>query len=113
MSAWTRWRMIANHDEWFCDFLDWDGPACYELAIAGPHGGKLQPVYIGETKNERKRIIAYASHGSHLATIIKWHLKQGWHLYYRAQIKNSKKKAALMQNRLLEKFKYDWNVLLN
>ncbi len=113
MSAWTRWRKIAAGNEWFGDELDWDGPACYELAIAGPRGGNLRIVYVGETSNEKKRVIAYASHGSHLAKIIRWHLKEGWHLYYHAQAKDSKEDAATMQNNLLSRCKYDWNDKLN
>ena len=72
MSAWTQWRKIADRNDWFDDTLDWDGPACYELAI----GGNLRIVYVRETNNESRRVIAYASHGSHLAKIIEWHLKQ-------------------------------------
>lgn len=113
MSVWTRWRKIAYRNHWFDETLDWDGPACYELAIGGPRGGGLKIVYVGETISESKRIIAYASHGSHLAEIIERHLKQGWHLFYRAQTKNSKQEAVHMQNNLLAKFDYDWNIQLN
>jgi len=35
--------------EWFDDKMDWDGPACYELAIAGHRGGDRRQVYVGET----------------------------------------------------------------
>jgi hypothetical protein len=113
MSAWTQWRKIADKRGWYGDDLDWDGPACYELATGGPRGGNLRIIYVGETANERKRVIAYASHGSHLAEIINWHLRQGWHLFYRAQTKNSKRSAVEMQNRLLAEFEYDWNIQLN
>ena len=64
----------------------------------------------GKTSNERKPVIAYASHGSHLAETIAWHLKQGWHLFYRAQTKSSKDEAVRVQNNLLAKFYYDWNI---
>ena len=84
---WTCWRKIADSYQWYGDELDWDGPACYKLAIGGPRGGDLRIVYVGETACERNRIIAYASHGSHLSEIIARHLKQGLHLFYRAQKK--------------------------
>ena len=113
MSAWTQWRKIADRNHWFDDALDWDGPACYELALAGPRGGNLRIVYVGETINECKRVIAYASHGSHLADIIRRHLNKGWHLFYRAQQRPSKQAAVLMQNNLLAEFDYDWNIVLN
>jgi hypothetical protein len=110
---WTDWRKIADKKEWFGDQLDWDGPACYELAIAGPRGGDLKPVYVGETANEKKRVIAYASHGSHLSEIISWHLNQGWTLWYRAVSLGTKKQAKAVQNSLLKRFDYDWNKQLN
>ena len=113
MSTWTHWRKIADRNHWFDDTLDWDGPACYELALAGPRRGSLRIVYVGETVNERKRVIAYASHGSHLADIIRQHLRQGWYLFYRAQLKKSKQAAVRMQNNLLAEFDYDWNIVLN
>jgi hypothetical protein len=71
--GWTEFRKIAESSTWYDDEFDWEGPACYELAIAGPRGGGLRPVYVGETKNEKKRIAAYASHGSHLSDIIDNH----------------------------------------
>ena len=105
--------MIADRNEWFDDSLDWDGPACYELAIAGTQGGDLRIVYVGETVNERKRVAAYARSGSHLAELIDWHLRQGWALWYRAQAQESKEAAKVMQDNLLEQFDYDWNEKLN
>jgi hypothetical protein len=113
MGEWTNWRKIADRTSWYDDALDWDGPACYQLGIAGPRGGGLRIVYVGETVSERRRVIAYASHGSHLAEIIDWHLRQGWNLFYRAQLKKSKQAAVKMQNRLLATFEYDWNIQLN
>jgi GIY-YIG domain-containing protein len=113
MSRWTQWRKIANRNEWFGESLDWDGPACYELGIGGPRGGHLRIVYVGETVNEHRRVIAYASHGSHLSETIAWHLARGWHLFYRAQLTRTKKAAIRMQNSLLARFEYDWNIQRN
>lgn len=113
MSAWTRWLRIATRDEWFDDALDWDGPACYELGLGGPRSGVKHIVYVGETINERRRVATYARSGSHLATIIRSHLKDGWVLYYRAQSKRSKAAARRMQNSLLSRYEYDWNLQLN
>lgn len=113
MSRWTNWRKIADRRGWDGDSLDRDGPACYELALAGPRGGNLRVVYVGETSNEKRRLIAYASHGSHLAEIIDSHLRRDWHLFYRAQLKKSKLAAVEAQDRLLARFDYDWNICLN
>ncbi len=113
LGAWTDWRKIADYGNWYDELLDWDGPAVYELAIGGPRGGDLEIGYVGETSNEKQRIVAYASHGSHLSKIIDSHLKDDRHLYYRAQAKKSKEEAVLMQNRLLSGYDYAWNIQLN
>lgn len=113
MSGWTEWREIARGREWFDDSLDWDGPACYELAIAGPRGGDLHIVYVGETTNEKRRVAAYARSGSHLADLIATHLRDGWSLYYRAQAMSRKAAAKRMQDSLLLHHEYDWNTLMN
>ncbi len=111
--GWTNWRKIADHDHWHPDAFDWDGPACYELSIAGPRGGNRRIVYVGETINEKRRMASYARHGSHLSEIIRQHLQDGWHLYYRAQFAATKQDAVKKQNSLLAKFDYDWNIILN
>ena len=113
MGSWTDWRKIADRRAWYDQALDWNGPACYELAIAGPHGGDLRIVYVGETANERTRVADYARSGSHLAEIIDDHLRRGWSLFYRARATPSKVTAVRMQNQLLSKFVYDWNIQLN
>lgn len=78
--AWTRWRLIAYKKSWYIDAFDWDGPACYELALAGPRRGNLRIVYIGETANEKKRLSTYARSGSHLYKEIEMALRDGWYL---------------------------------
>jgi hypothetical protein len=111
--GWTSWRLLADKRFWYEDCFDWDGPACYELGTGGPRGGRIQPHYVGETGNERRRIKAYASHGSHLADIIDDHLRRGWRLYYRAISCVSKPRAKELQDNLLARFEYDWNIILN
>lgn len=113
MSGWTSWRPIAVGNSWSSTLLDWDGPACYELALAGPRGGSLRPVYVGETSNERKRLAAYAAHGSHLSVEISHSLRQGWTLCYRARALRSKAAAVAAQDALLDRFDYDWNIARN
>lgn len=111
--GWTSWKKIAEHGLWYDDdFDEYTGPACYELAIGGPRLGDLTIVYIGETKSEKERILKYAKNGSHISEIIYLHLKEGWHLYYRATALSSKKEAKEMQDRLLLNFgnsRYPWN----
>jgi len=111
--SWTNWRLIADKRTWYSDELDWEGPACYELALAGPRGGDLREVYVGETKNEKKGLAAYAKHGSHLSKIIDADLRRGWTLWYHATALDTKEDAVAMQNRMLKRWRYDWNIQLN
>jgi hypothetical protein len=111
--GWTDWRLIAESHEWFASTFNHDGPACYELSIAGPRGGDRRTVYVGETKSESTRIAAYASHGSHLSAIIDAHLREGWTLWYRGVACNSKAAAKRMQDNLLTEYDYPWNLQLN
>ena len=110
MSRWTNWRLIADQSHWYDDFLDWDGPACYELALGVP--GRIEPIpmYVGETCNERQRLARHASNKSHLAELIESHLREGWLLFYRARVAPSKERAKLMQDNLLRTFEYEWNI---
>jgi hypothetical protein len=111
--AWTKWRKIADQHTWYSETLDWKGPACYELSIAGMRGGNRIIVYVGETSNERNRISKYARNGSHLSEIIHQHLADGWCLFYRGQVSLTKEAAVKKQNSLLTKYDYDWNIALN
>src|SRR5260370_24264082 len=113
MGQWTTARPIAFKGDWYDDSFDYNGPACYELGTGGPRGGNRHWHYVGETSNERARISCYARSGAHLPEIIDWHLRQGWHLYYRSRAFSSKKLAKQMQDNLLSRCKYDWNKMLN
>jgi len=111
--AWTQWRKLTNQDEWFDDKFGYAGPSCYELGTGGARGGNIQIHYVGETKNKKSRMRCYAAHGSHLSEIIDDHLARGWCLFYRGRSHGSKTEAVAMQNNLLAKHTYDWNVMLN
>lgn len=111
--GWTKWRKIAEGTCWFDDCFDYDGPACYELGTGGPRGGDIRPHYVGETISESGRISQYARNGSHLRRTIDWHLRQGWSIYYRAIACPTKCEAKELQDRLLQRYIYDWNVVSN
>ncbi len=113
MSNWTNWRKLADKKFWYNDQFDYDGPSCYELGIGGPRFGNIKPVYVGKTANEKKRLSDYARHGSHLSPIIDKHLRMGYTLYYRAQAMLSEKDAKRMEDNLLQRFQYKWNIQLN
>ena len=111
--SWTNWRLRAQRNDWFDENFDYDGPVCYELSITGPHGGGRKIMYCGHTENEKRRMSSYGRDGSHLADIIRQHLRDGWCLCYRGYALKSKKQAEAMERRMLGKFKYGWNILLN
>ncbi len=111
--AWTSWRLLAERGDWFDEYFDYDGAACYQLSIAGPRGGDRRVVYCGHTGNEEQRMRRYGRDGSHWAQIIQSHLRRGWSLYYRAWCCHSKKAADAMERRLLAKYRFPWNVVLN
>lgn len=111
--AWTRWRLLAQGTKWYDEDFDYDGAACYELSIAGPRGGDRRTVYCGHTANERNRMSRYGRDGSHLAKIIRTHLRAGWSLYYRGWCCDSKGAADAMERRRLKRLKYGWNIILN
>lgn len=110
MARWTDWRLIADKENWYDEVLNYDGPACYELGLGVPFWGDPTPVYVGETCNERQRLSHHASNRSHLGGIIQAHLDDGWNLYYRARAASSKEHAKQMQDNLLRKYEYDWNI---
>jgi hypothetical protein len=111
--AWTAWRLLAERSKWFDEQFDHAGAACYELSIAGPRGGDRRIVYCGHTGNEEKRMSTYGRDGSHLAKIIRSHLRDGWCLYYRGWCCDSKGEADSMERRMLRGFDYPWNIILN
>jgi GIY-YIG domain-containing protein len=113
MARWTDWRKIADRNNWYSENLDWNGAACYELALAGPRGGNIQPVYVGKTCNEFSRISSYARSGSHLHAEINLHLRRGYTLFYRARATSSEFEAKNAESSLLAKYDYDWNLKEN
>lgn len=113
MGRWTEPICVAYKNEWYDDGIEHKGAACYELGTGGPRGGNIEWHYVGHTVNERRRMSQYGRDGSHLAKIIKWHLRQGWHLWYHAIACDSKEAAAQMEKNLLKRWEYDWNEKLN
>ena len=107
--GWTYWRKISDKNYWYTEDFDNEGPACYELGV-GHSSTRVSIKYVGETGNEKQRISQYARHGSHLSKEIDDYLKRGFNLYYRAVGMSSKRAAVQMQDRMLYKYKYDWNI---
>lgn len=80
MARWTEWKKIAKGDQWYTDELNYEGPSCYELGIKRFWLLPIQPVpvYVGETKNEKKRISQNVRGESHLSKRIKDYLERGF-----------------------------------
>ena len=110
---WTSWRKLAEGNKWYDDTFDWEGPACYQLGLAGPRGGNMKIMYVGETKNESIRMSQYGAAGSHIKREISKSIKNGWTLWYRAQAFKTKKDAKAFQDRQLGQNDYPWNVIKN
>ncbi len=113
MSTWSEWILLADYENEFSDHIDDHGPACYELGLAEEGEDDVDPVYIGETKNLFNRASSYAIDGSHLYEIIDGHLKDGFELYIRFQLFKTKEYAKEYQDRMLDKWDYDWNIQRN
>ena len=110
MSRWTRWIKLASTDEWFPRNLWYRGPATYELGVGGPRYGGIEPVYVGETGNLRKRLSNYGEQGSHLWGEIDDVLDRGYTLYFRFQRRRSKRAAVRSEGYFLRKYDYLWNI---
>ena len=103
-------RKLAAAGIWFEDAIRIDGPCVYELAIAGPRGGGLVIVYVGETGDACQRLSAYGNHGSHLRRAINRALRAGMILLVRARAMPSKQAAVAIEKEMLARHEYPWNL---
>ena len=113
--SWTiDWRLLAKKGERY-DVWDYEGPACYELSIAGPKGGGRKIPYIGHTSNTKERLTSHARGDTDLAEIIDSHLNDGWLLDFRVWVFDTKEEAQETERRLFERNndpdKYGWNAI--
>lgn len=112
---WSEWHLLATFEEDFADELPDDGPACYELGIVHEEDSldEMDIVYIGETCDLYQRCCSYAEHGSHLWEVIDDHLEDGFELYVRYKLFNTKEDAQEYELEMLYKFDYEWNIKNN
>lgn len=95
----------------------------YEWKAVGTfHGQPDHVVYIGSTCRSkpgalRHRILEYCTNGSHNKELINEALNRGYELWVRVKIVNewlpSKEDAEDMENDLLDRYDYAWNVRNN
>lgn len=115
MGRWTSWQKLAvGKESWSWDDLE-GRLACYELGLGGPRRcSSPRVVYVGETGNLRQRLSVHVSHAAdNLRHALDWHLRQGWGIYFRVCFVRSRSAGKRMQNSLLEKYDYDWNIQRN
>ena len=108
--GWTEWRKIAEgNDRRAPAAVGAEGPATYELSLRRPLGGDRTIVYVGETANERARIIEYVQGSTVLEPRIADALQSGRALYQRATVQPTGEAARTFRDSLLVKYGYPWN----
>ena len=77
-------------------------------------------VYVGSTcrrdhecKPMQRRIVAYTRTGNHKEDLINAALERGWELWVRFKNASDEDQAKAMENALLRKYNYAWNVRNN
>ena len=114
MGRWGgKWAKLAYGQEWFPENLRYGGPAAYELGLGGSRYGNIRPVYVGETRNLKKRMSNYGEKGSHLFDVIDEALDEGYALYFRYQRRRTKRTAQRSEMYYLGNYDYPWNIPWN
>jgi hypothetical protein len=111
--GWTDWRKIAEgSDRRAAAAVGHDGAATYELGLRRSTGGDMTIVYVGETENERTRIVDYVRGTTPLESLIADALQKGFALHYRATAHPTVTAAQAFRDALLMKYGYSWNKLV-
>lgn len=94
----------------------------YEWSVVKYQGSRSDPphrvVYVGSTcrfecRPMQNRIVAYASNGNHKKDLINGALRREWELWVRFKNARNEDEAKDMENALLERYNYPWNVRHN
>ena len=70
-------------------------------------------VYVGSTGSLRGRILEYCTNGSHKGDLINDALHRGYELWVRVKSARDRETAEDLQNDLLDRYNYAWNVRRN
>lgn len=84
------------------------GPGVYQLGVQTPDKKQLRYVYLGRTKNLRKRIEGYLR-GAHIRALIDWHVGWGWIMVVRVKLLRSVADAVHHESSSLVVLNEDWN----
>lgn len=91
----------------------------YEWKLTDKDGANPSVVYVGSTCPDKpgpgpwylnNRIVAYTKHGHHKAELINDALKRGYELSVRFKTALAQEEASRMENALLGKYNYPWNI---
>lgn len=104
----------------FCGIYEWSAVK-YEFYPDGRSRPSLRVVYVGSTcrRNHQQcqpmqnRIVAYTSTGNHKKDLINAALERGWELWVRFKNATDEDQAKAMENALLGRYNYAWNIRNN
>lgn len=91
----------------------------YEWRVTDKDGTNPSVVYLGSTCppapgpgpwHLENRIVAYTRHGNHKAKLINDVLTRGCELWVRFKTARTHQEASRMENELLRKYNYPWNI---
>ena len=111
--GWTKWRPLMTPSSFEEPEVEWNQPGCYELALAGPRGGRREIVYVGRSVDLASRLQEHGHFGSHLADDLDAALRDRRWIWYRVWRHDSEQEAIAFEGRLLDRFDYPWNIQHN
>lgn len=85
----------------------------YEWRATMAFGRVPRVVYVGSTRNLQNRIYEYCEKGNHKSALIDDALRRGYELWVRFKPFENEEQARRMENDLLAKYNYAWNVRRN
>ncbi|XP_044181607.1 uncharacterized protein LOC122962524 [Acropora millepora] len=103
-----------------CGIYEWSAVK-YEFYQDGRSRSSRRVVYVGSTcrRNHQEcqpmqnRIVAYTSTGNHKKDLINAALERGWELWVRFKNATDEDQAKAMENALLGRYNYAWNIRNN
>ena len=103
-----------------CGIYEWSAVK-YEFHPDGRSRSSLRVVYVGSTCRRdhqqcqpmQNRIVAYTSTGNHKKDLINAALERGWELWVRFKNATDEDQAKAMENALLGRYNYAWNIRNN
>lgn len=113
-SEWTDWRPLLYPERsgvWYARANLRAPPesGVYEISLVNLDSHRRHVVYLGSTKNLRRRMWSYAWRGSHLSPLLKQSLDQGDRVDVRWFVSRMHETAEMLA---LKRFEYRFNLAL-